>query len=330
LGWELDWQDGPSRQQASQALAELASPAFPAFTKVLAERKLRTHRAVSQRAWALHLVGVAAAGGVAPDLDDTTVYWDTLEHLQDEVAFPERPPTPAAGAAAQELLSLAQALQPVVGQGPARPRRGAGPGAAAAPLGGRRDRERHGEASVARPCRRHRPDQSRRRQRPQAGRRGAAPGPAAVRDGHAAAPWLPATGPPLRALSVWQPWAWALVQGLKDVENRTRRTNWRGWLWIHAGLRLDEDALAWLDALGVAVPAAVLLPRGCLVGAVEVTDCVQDSPSRWAVPGQWHWQIGQSWALDEPIPATGRLGLFTVEQVLATAAAARPCAVTAG
>jgi hypothetical protein len=69
----------------------------------------------------LHLVGVAAAGGGVPDLDDTTVWWDTLEHLVDEVAFPERPPTPAADAAAQELLGLAQALQPVVGQGPSAP-----------------------------------------------------------------------------------------------------------------------------------------------------------------------------------------------------------------
>jgi hypothetical protein len=121
LGWVLNWQDGPSRQQTSQALAELASPDFPAFTTLLAEGKLRTHRDVSQRAWALHLVGVAAAGGGVPDLDDTTVWWDTLEHLVDEVAFPERPPTPAADAAAQELLGLAQALQPVGGQGPSAP-----------------------------------------------------------------------------------------------------------------------------------------------------------------------------------------------------------------
>jgi hypothetical protein len=132
---------------------------------------------------------------------------------------------------------------------------------------------------------------------------------------------MPPLPGPQRALSVWQPWAWALVQGLKDVENRSRRTNWQGWLWIHAGLRLDHDALGQLLAQGVPVPEASLLPRGCLVGAVELTGCVRDSPSRWAVPGQWHWQVGRSWALPEPIEVAGRLGLFRLDPRVAHAAA---------
>ena len=31
-----------------------------------------------------------------------------------------------------------------------------------------------------------------------------------------------------KALSVRQPWAWAIVEGLKPVENRKRRTTYRG------------------------------------------------------------------------------------------------------
>jgi hypothetical protein len=116
-GWELSWVDGPSREQVRPAVAEFAGPALPAFTKILGERKLRTRRTISQRAWALHLVGIAAAGGDVPDLDDTTAHWTTEDHLEGEVAFPERPSTPTLGTAAEELLSLAQALQPVVGQG---------------------------------------------------------------------------------------------------------------------------------------------------------------------------------------------------------------------
>jgi hypothetical protein len=116
-GWELGWQDGPSREQTRAAVAELAGPALPAFTKILGERKLRMSRTISQRAWALHLLGIAAAGDVVPDLDDTTVRWTTEDHLEGEVAFPERPSTPTVETAAEELLSLAKALQPVTGQG---------------------------------------------------------------------------------------------------------------------------------------------------------------------------------------------------------------------
>jgi hypothetical protein len=115
-GWELDWQDGPSREQTRLAVAELAGPASPAFTKILAERKLRTSRTISQRAWALHLLGIAAAGRVVPDLDDTTTRWSTEDQLE-EVGFPERASTPAVETAAEELLSLAKAVQPVTGQG---------------------------------------------------------------------------------------------------------------------------------------------------------------------------------------------------------------------
>jgi hypothetical protein len=45
------------------------------------------------------------------------------------------------------------------------------------------------------------------------------------------------------ALSVRQPWAWAIVSGYKDVENRSWPTNYRGTLFIHAGQRLDRAGL---------------------------------------------------------------------------------------
>jgi len=54
----------------------------------------------------------------------------------------------------------------------------------------------------------------------------------------------------LPALSVRQPWAWLIVSGLKDIENRPRPTHYRGPLLIHAGLSLEscnEENVAWLN-----------------------------------------------------------------------------------
>jgi tetratricopeptide (TPR) repeat protein len=45
----------------------------------------------------------------------------------------------------------------------------------------------------------------------------------------------------MKALSIRQPWAWLIVHGVKDVENRTWRTNFRGRFLVHAGMRFDED-----------------------------------------------------------------------------------------
>jgi hypothetical protein len=64
----------------------------------------------------------------------------------------------------------------------------------------------------------------------------------------------------LPALSVRQPWAWLIVNGLKDIENRPRRTLHRGPLLIHAGLNLDgyTENTAWVKRKhGISVPLEV-------------------------------------------------------------------------
>src|SRR5207302_502261 len=47
----------------------------------------------------------------------------------------------------------------------------------------------------------------------------------------------------MKALTVRQPWAWAIVQGKKDVENRSWRTDHRGMVAIHAGGSREGEPL---------------------------------------------------------------------------------------
>ena len=47
----------------------------------------------------------------------------------------------------------------------------------------------------------------------------------------------------MKALSIRQPWAWLIVAGYKDVENRTWATDFRGRIYVHAGQRYDNQAL---------------------------------------------------------------------------------------
>lgn len=53
----------------------------------------------------------------------------------------------------------------------------------------------------------------------------------------------------MKAISIHQPWAWLIVEGYKDIENRTWLTAYRGPVLIHAGLtRADpEDVQAVLS-----------------------------------------------------------------------------------
>jgi len=114
----------------------------------------------------------------------------------------------------------------------------------------------------------------------------------------------------VRVLTVRQPWAWAIVQGGKDVENRSWSTKHRGPLLIHAGSAFERDGYETVKRLGSRPPPPVdELVHGAIIGVVELVDCVQDSDSEWAVPGQWQWCL-QSPRVVQAVPCPGKLGLW--------------------
>ncbi len=51
----------------------------------------------------------------------------------------------------------------------------------------------------------------------------------------------------MKALSIMQPWAWLIVNGHKDIENRNWPTRFRGPVYIHAGKKIDGDAASDVD-----------------------------------------------------------------------------------
>jgi hypothetical protein len=113
----------------------------------------------------------------------------------------------------------------------------------------------------------------------------------------------------MKALSVKQPWAWAILQGGKDVENRTWPTSYRGPLLIHAARVDSPGGWGYLDHLGLTLP--VDPPTGGIIGVVDVVDCVHGYPSPWALEGYWHWVLANPRA--RPFRrCPGRLGLFEV------------------
>jgi hypothetical protein len=82
----------------------------------------------------------------------------------------------------------------------------------------------------------------------------------------------------MKALSIRQPWASCILDHGKDIENRSWRTLYRGRLLVHASQKLDaEGALFILRHFGLS-PA---LSFGGIIGAVDVVDCIEESPSKW-------------------------------------------------
>lgn len=131
----------------------------------------------------------------------------------------------------------------------------------------------------------------------------------------------------MRCLSIRQPWAHAILYGGKNIENRSWRTPFTGRVAIHAGSALTKsDMLEFLmvvedlELSGCATgvdswlpsrdPATLKtkLPRGGIVGTVEIVGCVHKSASPWFF-GDW------GFVLRDPrpcrfVPLAGRLGFF--------------------
>lgn len=112
------------------------------------------------------------------------------------------------------------------------------------------------------------------------------------------------------ALTIRQPWAHAILHGGKNVENRSWAPNrpapFR--LAIHAGKGYDAGAYD-------GAPGRDALDFGAVVGEVDVVgwhhaDQCGGLCSPWAMPGQWHWWLGDRTVYLEAVPAVGRLGLW--------------------
>lgn len=125
----------------------------------------------------------------------------------------------------------------------------------------------------------------------------------------------------MKALSIRQPWAWLVVHGYKDIENRDWYTSYRGRIYIHASKQFDDTG--W-DFIKECMPDTHLakeifkllqywpISKGFLVGEVDIIDCVKTSDSKWFVGG-WGFVLDNSERYIYPIPHRGQLGLFEVK-----------------
>lgn len=142
----------------------------------------------------------------------------------------------------------------------------------------------------------------------------------------------------MKALSIIQPWASLIATGIKDIENRTWRTSYRGEFLIHASgkhLKLGWAALTpeqYKAAQRLICPFGTvndskLLPVSAIIGKATLADCVQNHPSVWAEEGVWHWVLKDMVLFDKPIlNVKGRLGLWDFDDALL--ADAKPCVAT--
>ena len=129
---------------------------------------------------------------------------------------------------------------------------------------------------------------------------------------------------PRLALSIRQPWAWAIVNAGKDIENRQWHTSFRGPICIHAakgmardeysdaagfiGRTMDQPSFDVIFARGGITPPPDRLERGGIIGTARVVDCVNGHDSPWFF-GRWGFVLADVRPVPF-IPVRGALGFF--------------------
>ena len=139
----------------------------------------------------------------------------------------------------------------------------------------------------------------------------------------------------MRAISLWQPWASAVANGVKRIETRHWRTWYHSPIAIHAAKRKTHAMghqfrdLFRIEAIYNAFLLSDedcwnLLPFGAVVATAVLQDCVPTdmitkstlSPTELALgdysTGRYAWILTDIKKLPKPIPAVGRRGLFNV------------------
>jgi hypothetical protein len=118
---------------------------------------------------------------------------------------------------------------------------------------------------------------------------------------------------PTHALSIRQPWAWLILHGGKDIENRSWYTHRRGPILIHASQGMTkaeyQEAQWTAEDNGIELPPFDQLQRGGIIGQVEIVDCLTHSTSPW-----YFGQYGFLLKNPKPLPfqpCKGSLGFFT-------------------
>lgn len=152
----------------------------------------------------------------------------------------------------------------------------------------------------------------------------------------------------MRILTVRQPWAWAIIHGGKDVENRVRNIagGYRGPVAIHVAHAWGGDSLYSMTLRSAALREAIKATgamddveafsaleidlmdnqRGAIIGVVDLvgahnptepifglTGCHGEC-TPWSEMGQWHLRLANPRALAEPIPYRGALGLRRLDE----------------
>ena len=127
----------------------------------------------------------------------------------------------------------------------------------------------------------------------------------------------------MKVLSLLEPWATLVKEGVKTIETRTWKTNYRGELYIHASKKKIKKSDKHINKLLELIPN-IPMSYGHIICKCKLVDCVymdqkfideikknkQEYLCGYYELGRYAWILEDIEILDEPIPAKGQLNIW--------------------
>lgn len=125
----------------------------------------------------------------------------------------------------------------------------------------------------------------------------------------------------MKVLTIREPWASLIIEGYKEYEFRSWKTNYRGKILIHAGLNIEKNNLVKFKDYDINIQKGKIIGEAMLTDCVKVTEDFQKELLKKdkIVYGQSDHAIDYAWKLEnvikyeEPISVKGKLGLWNYE-----------------
>ena len=125
----------------------------------------------------------------------------------------------------------------------------------------------------------------------------------------------------MKALTVKEPWASLIINGYKEYEFRSWKTNYRGRILIHAGLTLEEDESKNFKDYNLNYGKGEIIGEATLTDCILVTDKLEDdlyklNPLVYAKSKHsrvYAWKLEDIKVYNRRIPSKGRLGLWNYD-----------------
>lgn len=126
----------------------------------------------------------------------------------------------------------------------------------------------------------------------------------------------------MKVLTIKEPWATLIIEGYKEYEFRSWKTNYRGKILIHAGKSLEKNQEKKFKEYNLEYNCGEIIGEAELVDCIKVTEKFDEylkgiNPIVYGNSGHvenYAWKLENIKKYDKKIPAKGQLGLWNYEK----------------